>query len=103
MGDGEIITGKLAGAQRLDKALAEASGLSRERIKALIGEGAISVSGERISQASGKSPEGAEFAISVPPAAEPTARPQDIPLNIVFEDEHLVVLEIGRASCRERV
>ena len=93
MGDGEIITGKLAGAQRLDKALAEASGLSRERIKALIGEGAISVSGERISQASGKSPEGAEFAISVPPAAEPTARPQDIPLNIVFEDEHLVVLD----------
>ena len=38
MPDGEIITGTLPAAGRIDKALAEATGLSRERVKALIGE-----------------------------------------------------------------
>jgi 23S rRNA-/tRNA-specific pseudouridylate synthase len=33
--------------QRLDKALAEGSGLSRERVKALIEEGAVTVAGTR--------------------------------------------------------
>jgi len=93
MGDGEIITGRLCGGQRLDKALAEASGLSRERVKALIGQGAVTVAGERVLQASGKAADGAEFAIAVPPAAAAQARPQDIPLKVVFEDEHLIVVD----------
>jgi 23S rRNA pseudouridine1911/1915/1917 synthase len=93
MGGGQIITGKLAGRQRLDKALAEASGLSRERVKALIAQGAVSVAGEQVSQASGKAADGTEFAIEIPPAAEARARPQDIPLNVVFEDAHLIVVD----------
>ncbi len=93
MGGAHIITGTLAGGQRLDKALAEASGLSRERVKSLIAEGAVSVAGERVSQTSGKTSEGAEFAIAVPPTVEPEARPQDIPLTVVFEDEHLIVVD----------
>ena len=93
MGGRQIITGKLAGGQRLDKALAEASGLSRERVKALIGEGAVSVAGEPVTQAAGKAPEGAEFAIEVPPAVDPAALAQDIPLTVVFEDEHLIVVD----------
>lgn len=93
MGDGEIITGTLAGGQRLDKALAEASGLSRERVKALIGEGAITVAGEPVSQVSGKAAEGAGFVIALPPTTDPVARPQDIPLQVVFEDEHLIVVD----------
>ncbi|MBO0749397.1 MAG: RluA family pseudouridine synthase [Porphyrobacter sp.] len=89
----QVVTGKLTGGQRLDKALAEASGLSRERIKALIGEGAVTVAGERVTQASGKAPEGAEFAIAVPPAAEAAAKAQAIPLEVVFEDAHLIVVD----------
>ena len=60
--------------RRKDKALAEASGLSRERVKALIAEGAVTVAGARVSQPSGKAAQGAPFAIAVPPAAEPAAR-----------------------------
>ena len=90
---GHQITGKLKGGQRLDKALAEASGLSRERVKALIGEGAVTLSGAVVTQASGKALEGADFAIAVPPAAEAAAQAQDIPLTIVFEDEHLIVVD----------
>ena len=93
MGGGQIIIGKLVGGQRLDKALAEASGLSRERVKALIGQGAVSIAGEAVTQASGKATEGAEFAIEVPPTAEAAARAQDIPVTVVFEDEHLIVVD----------
>jgi len=86
MGGFQVISGTLAGGQRLDKALAEASGLSRERVKALIGEGAVTVAGERLSHSSAKATEGAEFAIVVPPAAEAAAKAQEIPLNVVFEE-----------------
>jgi len=93
VGEAKVISGTLAGGQRLDKALAEASGLSRERVKALIGEGAVSVSGRTVTQAAGKSAEGAPFAIEVPPAAAATAEAQAIPLNVVFEDDHLIVVD----------
>ena len=93
MGGHQVTTGTLAGGQRLDKALADASGLSRERVKALIVEGAVSIGGQTVTQAAGKAIEGAEFAIAVPPAAEAAARPQDIPLKVVFEDQHLIVID----------
>jgi 23S rRNA pseudouridine1911/1915/1917 synthase len=93
MGGFQVISGTLAGGQRLDKALAEASGLSRERVKALIGEGGVSVAGQIITQASGKAAEGAPFAIEVPPAVNATAEAQAIPLTVVFEDEHLIVID----------
>jgi 23S rRNA pseudouridine1911/1915/1917 synthase len=89
----QTITGTIAVAGRLDKVLAEASGLSRERVKALIAEGLVAVDGMPASAASAKVREGMGFAISVPPTAEPEAKPQDIPLNIVFEDEHLIVVD----------
>lgn len=78
---------------RLDKALAEASGLSRERIKALLGEGRICIAGKPVSQASLKVTPGARFSIDVPEAIPSEAVAQDIPLNIVFEDEHLIVVD----------
>jgi 23S rRNA pseudouridine1911/1915/1917 synthase len=94
MGDGEIIAGTLSGGrQRLDKALAEASGLSRARVQALIAEGAVTVGGMTATHPSARVEAGSEFAIAVPPAAEAQARPQDIPLTIVFEDEHLIIVD----------
>ena len=93
MGDGEIITGQLSGGGRLDKALAEASGLSRARVQALIAEGAVTVGGMTATHPSARVEADSEFAIAVPPAAEAQARPQDIPLTVVFEDEHLIVVD----------
>ena len=78
---------------RLDKALAEASGLSRERVKALLGDGRISLSGKPVDQASFKPAKGTPFSIRVPEAAPADAQAQDIPLQIVFEDEHLIVVD----------
>ncbi|MEM6584163.1 MAG: RluA family pseudouridine synthase [Pseudomonadota bacterium] len=92
MSSSEIITGTLPSAGRLDKALAEATGLSRARVQALIAEGAAQIAGKIVSSASTKVAQGAAFRLEVPSAVEPEAKPQDIPLTIAFEDEHLVVV-----------
>ncbi len=89
-----IIEGVIAcGGERLDKALAAASGLSRERVKALLGEGRIALDGKVSSQASLKLAEGTAFRIAVPDAVPAEAAPQDIPLVIAYEDEHLIVVD----------
>lgn len=93
-GEERIISGAIAETgQRLDKALAEASGLSRERIKALMGEGRVTLGGKPASQASFKPEAGTTFAIAVPAVTPSEAQAQDIPLSIVFEDEHLIVVD----------
>ncbi|HSM53722.1 MAG TPA: S4 domain-containing protein, partial [Erythrobacter sp.] len=91
--DASTITGTIAAPGRIDKALAEASGLSRERIKALIAEGMVAIGGKPATSASAKVAADATFTIEVPPAAEAAARPQDIPLEVVYEDEYLIVID----------
>jgi 23S rRNA pseudouridine1911/1915/1917 synthase len=93
VGGAETITGVVAEAGRLDKVLAEASGLSRERVKSLIAQGLVKVAGAPAGQASAKIPEGAAFSIHIPPPADAQASPQDIPLVIPYEDEHLIVID----------
>jgi 23S rRNA pseudouridine1911/1915/1917 synthase len=94
MNEGEsIVSGTLEGGERLDKALAMASGLSRERVKALLGEGRVTLEGQKVSQASFKPEPGTAFTITVPETVPDAAQAQDIPLSIVFEDEHLIVID----------
>ena len=89
-----IIDGVLtSSAARLDKALAEASGLSRERVKALLGDGRVFIDGVAAAQASAKFPEGTRWAIHVPEAVPAIAAAQEIALVVVFEDEHLIVID----------
>ena len=93
-GTGSIIDGVIAnGGQRLDRALADASGLSRERIKALLGEGRITLGGRAVDQASLKPAAGTAFAIAVPAASPASAEAQDIALTIVYEDADLIVID----------
>ncbi|MFN3515641.1 MAG: RluA family pseudouridine synthase [Novosphingobium sp.] len=92
-GGDSIISGTLTGGGRLDRALAAASGLSRERVKALLGEGRVLLAGQAAAQASLKVADGTSFEIRVPAAIPAEAAPQDIALTIVFEDEHLIVVD----------
>ena len=89
----ECITGTLPAAKRLDKALAEATDLSRERIKGLIADGAVQLGGVVATSASASVAEGVAFTVTLPPLAPLDLEPQDIPLEIVFEDEHLIVVD----------
>ena len=93
MGKGEIISGNVLSGGRLDKAVSEATDLSRARVQALIAEGAVTVGGMTATQPSAKVEVGAPFAVTLPPPSEPRALPQDIPLSVVFEDEHLIVVD----------
>ncbi|WP_374414838.1 RluA family pseudouridine synthase [Novosphingobium colocasiae] len=91
--DENILHGTLTEGGRLDKALAEASGLTRERIKALIGEGRVRLAGRTVSQPSFKAAAGTGWSVVVPAAAPAEALAQDIPLNVVHEDAHLIVID----------
>ncbi len=87
------LTGIIGAGGRLDKELAEASGLSRARVQALLAEGRINLAGKVATQSSLKVPAGTPFAIQMPETVALSAQPQDIPLTIVYEDEHLVVVD----------
>ena len=93
MSSPEILTGVLTSTGRLDKALAEASGLSRERIKALIAEGAVTI-GKTVAKSASAKVQGEENWRIALPAPTPLDTPaQDIPLVIVYEDDDLLVVD----------
>jgi 23S rRNA pseudouridine1911/1915/1917 synthase len=93
MSASEIITGAIPSAGRLDKALAEATGLSRARVQGLIEEGRVDVAGKTATAPSMKVAEGAAFRIILAVAMPAAAQPEDIPVSIAFEDQHLIVVD----------
>ena len=78
---------------RADVWLAQATGHSRSRIQALIAQGCVTRDGVPLETASQRVRPGMVFAIEVPPPECATLVPQDIPVPIVFEDEHLLVVD----------
>jgi 23S rRNA pseudouridine1911/1915/1917 synthase len=79
---------------RLDRALAAAvPTLSRERLKALIRSGAVETGGKPVRDPAAKVKGEEALRVAVPEPAPAHNRAQDIPLNIVFEDEHLLVVD----------
>ena len=82
-----------AAPSRLDKALSELSGLSRERVKALLDQGRVELGGAPARTASAKPAPGTAWRITVPEATAAQAQAQDIPLSIAFEDDFLIVVD----------
>lgn len=83
----------ILGPGRLDRALAEAiPSLSRARIQALVDDNALLVAGRPVTDASSKKFEGQPFTLTVPAPLPDKAQAQEIDLDIVFEDEHLIVV-----------
>ncbi len=81
------------GAPRLDAYLAgEFPALSRARLQELIRGGCVLVNGAAALKASGKVPPGARIDVHVPPPEPHRLAPEDIPLDVRFEDEHLLVV-----------
>ncbi|MDP9055736.1 MAG: RluA family pseudouridine synthase [Pseudomonadota bacterium] len=92
-GGQSTIEGVTAETGRADKILADASGLSRERIKALLSEGRIRLNGQPASQPARQVPVGTHFAIRQPPPTAAAAQAQDIPLVVAYEDDQLIVID----------
>jgi len=88
------ITDAQAG-MRLDRALADVlPDLSRERIKALILEGRVlGPDGKAARNPSMKVAPASRFALDIPAPRPADAQPEKIPLVIVYEDAHLIVVD----------
>ena len=79
---------------RLDRALADAvPTMSRERLKALIRSGGLEADGRLIRDPATKVRGHEAFTLTVPEPEPAHNLPQDIPLTIPFEDEHLLVVD----------
>jgi 23S rRNA pseudouridine1911/1915/1917 synthase len=67
--------------------------LSRSRLQGLIGAGKLTADGARVTHAKDKPRVGVRYELTLPPPEPAAPQPEAIPLNIVFEDEHLVVVD----------
>ena len=88
----ELLADSESAGVRLDKWLSlQLPELSRSRIEGLIAEGRVTVNGGKASK-SMKLREGDLIAGEIPEPQELTAVPQDIPIEIVYEDGELLVV-----------
>ena len=79
--------------QRLDKRLLEMHpDFSRSRIEGLVKSGHVTVNGATASKAGMKVADDDEIEVEIPPPVPAVPEPEDIPLDIVFEDDDLVVV-----------
>ena len=80
--------------QRLDKVLQERyPDFSRSRIEGLIKAGFVTVNGAVAEKAGQKVAETDEIGVEIPPPVPAEPQPEDIPLTVVFEDEHMLVVD----------
>lgn len=79
--------------QRLDRVLAlSIEDISRSRIKALIAGGQVSVDQRTTDDPNLRVKAGTEITLRIPTAVPDKPLPQHIPLDIVYEDEQLIVI-----------
>jgi len=79
--------------QRLDRVLTQRVGeLSRSRLKALIVEGRVSVAGKAVRDPARHVKSGETIVVDVPPAAPAEPEAENIPLDVVFEDDAIIVI-----------
>ena len=78
---------------RLDKALAEVfPDLSRARLQALLAEGAVRRDGVVLTGGSAKAQPGL-YRVDLPPVAPAAPQPQVLPLEVLYEDADLIVID----------
>jgi 23S rRNA pseudouridine1911/1915/1917 synthase len=79
---------------RLDRVLAaHIAELSRTRLKALIEAGAVAVEGRTIRDPGHRVNSGVAIQIDIPPPAAAKPAPEPIPLNVVYEDADIIVID----------
>lgn len=65
--------------------------MSRTQIQGVIDAGGVSLNG-RVAKASSKLRRGDEVEIAIPAPPDPTIQPEEIPIDVLHEDEHLIIL-----------
>ncbi len=80
------------GADRLDRFVSDRLDLSRTRVQKLVAAGRVTVDG-RAAKKSEELAEGSVVEVTVPPPRSVAIVAEDLPLDIVFEDDHVVVVD----------
>ena len=78
--------------RRLDVFIAENSGLTRSHAQKLIDSGAVTVDGVVVTKASSEVKQDATVHVELPPDVSLNVPAEDIPLDIVYEDGDLLVI-----------
>ncbi|MEM8951074.1 MAG: RluA family pseudouridine synthase [Pseudomonadota bacterium] len=80
--------------QRVDKFLAiSLPDYSRARLQALLADGSVRRDGNQIADGSARVKPGQRFSVHVPDPKPATPEPEAVALDVLYEDEHLLVLE----------
>ncbi|MEO7026319.1 MAG: RluA family pseudouridine synthase [Caulobacteraceae bacterium] len=88
-----VLRVELTAGGRLDRALADAAPeLSRARIQALMAEGAVTLDGVAMRDASARAAAGV-YVLVIPPARPAAPDAEAIDLRVLFEDAHLIVID----------
>jgi len=90
-----VIVSEDKAGMRLDRLLADAiPALSRTRLQALIADGFVESGGRaQVHDPSRRVLAAETFAVSVPLLAPEAPRPQPIPVDVVYEDSHLIIVD----------
>jgi 23S rRNA pseudouridine1911/1915/1917 synthase len=89
-----LTIGESQAGERLDRVLAAAwPDLSRSRLKQLIESGRVTAGLRAIDDAAAKVKAGTELVLLIPPAIPAVPEGQAIPLDVVYEDAHLIVID----------
>ncbi|NNL30932.1 MAG: RluA family pseudouridine synthase [Gemmatimonadetes bacterium] len=86
----ELVVGP-EGADRLDVFVSDRLELSRTRVQKLVVAGLVTVDGRGAKKSEELAP-GCAVRVQVPPAQSVEIAAEDLPLDIVFEDDHLLVV-----------
>ncbi|MBQ2894575.1 MAG: RluA family pseudouridine synthase [Clostridia bacterium] len=78
--------------RRLDAFLAENTNLTRSHIQKVMADGGVTVNGKVVTKASTSVKEDAEIVVTLPEEIPLDIPAQNIPLDIVYQDEHLAVI-----------
>jgi len=80
--------------ERLDKVLASGlADLTRSRIQSLVRDGHVALGGETVGEPGRRVKPGETYTIALPAPEPAEPAPEDIPLAVVYEDDHLIVID----------
>ncbi|KEF34354.1 pseudouridine synthase [Deinococcus sp. RL] len=77
---------------RLDAVLADLTGVSRSQVAGWIAGGHVEVGGQPATKASLKLRGGEALTVRPPPPPDATVAPEPVPLDVLYEDEHLIAV-----------
>lgn len=93
-GSVSLVAGVEAQGQRIDRVLAAAvPQFSRSRLQGLIKDGQVTLGGITVTDPGTKVRSGQVIAVDLPPPVAADPQGEEIPLTVVFEDRHIIVID----------